>query len=125
MLRYRLYEIDRILSRTVSYTLLVALLAGVFFGAVTLLTSFLSDESDLVTAGATLLVAGLFTPVRRRVQTWVDRRFNRSRFDAQRVIDSFAGSLRDQVDSDQVVDGWVGVVKETMQPKSVSVWVRQ
>ncbi len=124
ILRYRLYEIDRILSRTVSYTVLVALLAGAFFGAVTLLTSIVESESDLVTAAATLLVASLFNPMRKRVQAWVDRRFNRSRYDAQRVMDHFAESLRDQVDSDEVVTGWVGVVNETMQPAAVGVWIR-
>ena len=125
VLRYRLYEIDRILSRTVSYTLLVALLAGVFFGSVTLLTTILSPDSDLVTAAATLLVAGLFNPVRRRLQAWVDRRFNRSRYNAQVVIDEFVTTLRDRGEADRVVDGWVGVVNQTMQPTSVSVWVRQ
>ena len=70
-------------------------------------------------------MAALFNPVRKRVQGWVDRRFNRSRYDAQKVMDRFAGSLRDQVDSHEVVDGWVGVVAQTMQPESVSVWVRE
>jgi hypothetical protein len=71
------------------------------------------------------VVAALFNPVRTRVQAWVDRRFNRSRYDTQRVMDRFAGSLRDQVDTEQVVNGWVDVVSETMQPSSVAVWVRQ
>ena len=125
VLRYRLYEIDRILSRTVSYTLLITLLAAAFFGAVTLLTSVLSSDSDLVTAAATLLVAGLFNPLRRRVQAAVDRRFNRSRYDTQRVMDRFAGSLRNQLDSHQVMTGWVAVVNETMQPAAVGVWIRE
>jgi hypothetical protein len=125
VLRYRLYEIDRIISRTVSYTVLVGLLAAVYVGGVTGLTSLLPDQSRLVVAATTLAVAALFNPVRRMVQGLVDRRFNRSRYDTQRVMDRFAGSLRDQVDSEEVVDGWVGVVSETMQPRSVSVWVRQ
>ena len=125
VLRYRLFEIDRILSRTVSYTVVVVLLAAVYVGGVTGLTSLLPDQSRLVVAATTLMVAALFNPVRRRVQGWVDRRFNRSRYDTQRVMDRFAGSLRHQVDSDEVVEGWVGVVSETMQPSSVSVWVRQ
>ncbi len=124
LLRYRLYEIDRILSRTVSYTMVVALLAGVFFGAVTLLTSILSTESDLVTAAATLLVAGMFNPMRKRIQGWVDRRFNRSRYDAQRVMDGFADSLRDGADGIEVTQGWIEVVSETMQPSAVGIWVR-
>ncbi len=125
VLRYRLYEIDRILSRTVSYTLVVGSLAAVFFGTVTLLTSILSTSSDLVTAAATLLVAGLFNPVRRRVQAWVDRRFNRSRYDAQMVMDQFSESLRDMVDPNAVVRGWLGVVSETMQPVAMTVWVSE
>jgi hypothetical protein len=123
--RYRLYEIDRIVSRTVSYTLVVVILGAVYVGGVTWLTSLLPDQSQLVVAATTLAVAALFNPVRRRVQMWVDRRFNRSRYDTQRVMDRFAGSLRDQVDAEAVVDGWVGVVSETMQPTSVSVWVRE
>ena len=122
--RHGLYEIDRLVSRTVTYAVVVGLLTAVFFGMITLLTLVLPAESDLATAASTLAVAALFNPVRRRMQAVVDHRFNRSRYDAQRVIDRFAGSLRDQVDSDQVMDGWVGVVTETMQPTSVSVWVR-
>lgn len=123
--RYRLYEIDRIMSRTVSYTVLVVVLFAVFSGTVTALTSVLSPDSDLVTAAATLLVAGLFNPIRRRVQDWVDRRFNRSRYDTQRVIDQFSGSLRDEVDPERVVEGWIGVVGETMEPAAVGVWMRK
>ncbi|MGH8953149.1 MAG: hypothetical protein ACRDX9_17225 [Acidimicrobiia bacterium] len=125
VLRYRLYEIDRIVSRTISYLLVVGLLAAVFFAVVTAVGSLLQTESDLAVAASTLAVAALFNPVRKRVQGWVDRRFNRSRYDAQKVVDSFAGSLRDPVDSDEVVRGWVGVVSETMQPASVAVWVRE
>jgi hypothetical protein len=125
VLRYRLYEIDRIVSRTVSYTAVVVLLVAVYVGGVTWLSSLLPDQSRLVVAATTLAVAALFNPVRRRVQDLVDRRFNRSRFDTQRVMDRFAGSLRDQVDSEQVVDGWVEVVAETMQPAAVGVWLRE
>jgi len=125
ILRYRLYEIDRIVSRTVSYAVVVGLLGLVFFGVVTLLTSLLPAESDLAVAGSTLAVAALFNPVRKRVQVWVDRRFNRSRYDAQKVMDGFAGSLRDRVDPDGVVEGWVRAVSETMQPSTVAVWVRE
>jgi hypothetical protein len=124
VLRYRLYEIDRIVSRTVSYTVVVVVLAAVYVGAVTWMTTLLPDQSELVVAATTLGVATLFNPVRTRVQGWVDRRFNRSRYDMQRVMDGFAGSLRDQVDADQVVEGWVGVVSETMQPASVAVWTK-
>jgi MFS family permease len=124
VLRYRLYDIDRIVSRTVSYSVVVVLLAAIYVGAVTWLTTLLPDQSELVVAATTLAVATLFNPVRKRVQGWVDRRFNRSRYDMQLVMDGFAGSLRDQVDAEMVMDGWVGVVNETMQPASVGVWMR-
>ena len=124
VLRYRLFEIDRLISRTVAYVLVVGLLGVVFFAAITLLTSVLPAQSDLAIAASTLAVAALFNPVRKRVQTAVDRRFNRSRYDAQRVMDRFAGSLQDRVGSQEVVEGWVEVVSETMQPASVGVWVR-
>lgn len=124
IVRYRLYEIDRILSRTVSYVIVVGLLAALFFVGVTALSSILPTESPLAVAGSTLAVAGSFNPVRRRVQSWVDRRFNRSRYDAVQVVERFVGSLQDKVDGPEVVDGWVGVVSETMQPASVGVWLR-
>ena len=123
--RYRLYEIDRLVSRTVSYLLVVGLLAAGFIGAVTAAGSLLQTDSDLAVAASTLAVAALFNPLRKRVQDWVDRRFNRSRYDAQKVMDSFSGSLRDQVDPDRVVEGWVGVVSTTMQPAAAGVWVRE
>ena len=110
VLRYRLYEIDRIVSRTVSYTLVAGLLAVVFFGVVTLLTSLLQAESDLAIAGSTLAVAAVFNPLPPPGPGGVDRRFNRSRYDAQRVADEFAETLRDRVDPVEVVEGWVGVV---------------
>jgi hypothetical protein len=125
VLRYRLYEIDRLISRTVSYLLVVGVLAAVFFGVVTATSTLLDTSDDLVIAASTLAAAALFNPVRKRVQGWVDRRFNRSRYNAQLVVDQFAGSLRDQVDTEEVVDGWVGVVAETMQPVSAGVWVRE
>jgi len=122
--RHGLYEIDRVISRTVGYVLVVGLLGAGYFGAISFLTYVLPADSQLAVAGSTLAVAALFNPVRKRVQRWVDRRFNRSRYDAQKVVDRFAGSLRDRVDSEEVVDGWVAVVTETMQPASVGTWVR-
>ena len=123
--RHGLYEIDRVISRTVGYVLVVGVVAAAYLGAVTGLTSILPDQSQLAVAGSTLAAAALFNPVRKRVQGMVDRRFNRSRYDAQRVMDRFAGSLRDQVDTGEVLDGWVGVVAETMQPATAAVWVRE
>jgi hypothetical protein len=125
VVRYRLYEIDRLISRTVSYVIVVGVLAAVFAGIVTLASSLLQTDSDLAIAASTLAVAALFNPLRRRVQAAVDRRFNRSRYDAERVMDGFAGNLRDEVDPDRVVGGWVSVVDETMKPSSAGVWVRE
>lgn len=122
--RFRLYEIDRIVSRTVSYLLVVGLLAAIFVAAVTAAGSLLDTDSDLTIAASTLAVAALFNPVRKRVQNGVDRRFNRSRYDAAKVMEGFTDSLRDQVDPVRVIDGWVGVVAETMQPATAGVWVR-
>jgi hypothetical protein len=103
----------------------VAALLLVVYGLIVLgLGSFLGRDNPLAVAGATLGAAALFNPVRHRVRGWVDRRFNRSRYDAEQVIGSFVGSLRDQVDTTGLVDGWVGVVSETMQPRSVGAWIR-
>ena len=87
--------------------------------------SLLQTDSDLAIAASTLAVAALFNPLRKRVQNWVDRRFNRSRYDAQKVMDGFSGSFRDQVDPARVIEGWVGVVAQTMQPAAAGVWVRE
>ena len=123
--RYRLYELDRILSRTVSYAVVVGSLAALFFGIVGFLSSRLAAGSDLATAGSTLAVAALFNPLRNRVRSWVDRRFNRARYDIERVLEGFAASLRDGVDHNDVARGWVDVVSQTMQPTTVGLWVRE
>jgi hypothetical protein len=125
ILRYRLYDIDRVISRTVSYVIVIGLLAFVYALGVTGLTTLLDTDSPLVVAGSTLAVAALFNPLRRRVQRWVDHRFNRTRYDAERVMAGFTGSLRDEVDPDSVVAGWVSVVNKTMHPASSGVWVRE
>lgn len=123
VLRYRLYDINRVISRTVTYALVIGLLTlGVALVA-TLTASQFKDPR--MVAATTLAVAALFNPLRKRVQVWADRRFNRSRYDAQQVMDEFAGTLRDRVRPEGVVDGWVGVVRETMQPGGVGVWMRQ
>lgn len=124
ILRYRLYEIDRIISRTVSYGAVVALIAAVFFGSVTLLGSLLPDDSPLSVAASTLSVAALFNPLRRRVQRFVDKLFNRSRYDAGRTIDAFSARLRSEVDLDQLARDLQGVAAETMQPASLALWLR-
>lgn len=122
VLKYRLYDIDRILSRTFSYAVVVTVLVGAYLGLAAAIGS--QFKEPLAVAASTLAGAALFNPLRRRVQTAVDRRFNRSSYDTAQVMDRFAGSLRDEVDSDQVVQGWVGVVEETMQPSAVGVWLR-
>jgi hypothetical protein len=125
ILRYRLYEIDRIISRTVTYFVVVALLGVIYLVGLAALTVFLPSDSPLAVAGSTLAAAALFNPVRRRVQGWVDRHFNRSRYDAERVMDQFTESLRDHAESGEVVRGWLGVVSQTMQPSFAGVWVRE
>ncbi len=123
--RYRLYDIDRIISRTIAYLLVVALLGLVVVGLASLLALFLPSDDPLVVAVSTLVVFALFTPVRRRVQAAVDRRFNRSRYDAALVVESLTGLLRERVDPEGVVDDWREIVEETMQPTAVGVWVRE
>lgn len=120
--RYRLYDIDRIISRTVTYAIVVALLAG----AVALVATLVSTrfESPLVVAATTLGVAAVFNPLRRRVQHVVDRRFNRSRYDHERVVESFVTRLRDQVDPGLLIADWSQVATDTMEPSAVGVWVR-
>jgi hypothetical protein len=124
ILRYRLYEIDRIVSRTVTYALVAGLLALTYFGVIALLTSLLPPSSPLAVAGSTLVVAALFNPLRRRMHRLVDRRFNRSRYDAQQVADRFARDLQDDPGQGSLVADLLGVVSETMQPSVVSLWVR-
>lgn len=127
ILRYHLYEIDRIITRTAAYAVLVTVLGGVFaVGVVVVPNLIMSGEAPpWLVAATTLLVAALFNPLRKMIQTSVDRRFNRSRYDAERVVDRFTDSLRDRVNEDSVVDGWIAVVSETMQPASVGIWMRE
>jgi hypothetical protein len=125
VLRYRLYDLDRIVSRTVTYVVVAALLLGTYGLVVLGLGSFMGSENPLAVAGATLTAAALFNPVRKRMGRWVDRRFNRTRYNAERVIDDFAAALQDRVDPDEVVAGWVDVVSETMHPDAVNAWIRR
>ncbi len=122
--RYRLFEIDRIISRTAAYTVVAAVLALVFIASVTLTQQLLPVESQFGVVVSTLVVAALFNPLRLRVQTAVDRRFNRSRYDAQQVVAEFSNRLSNQTDMDQLAEDLAVVVTETMQPSSVGVWVR-
>lgn len=124
VLRFRLYEIDRIVSRTVTYAVVTALLLGIYLVVAILPSTLLRSESDLLVAGATLLAAAAFVPARRRVQTAVDRRFNRSRYDAARVVDGFATHLRQQMDLGDLANDLSAAVHRTVQPASVSLWLR-
>jgi hypothetical protein len=125
ILRYRLYAIDRIVSRTVSYGLLVGLLAFVYVGGVFVVGSVLPEaQTDLGVAASTLAVAVLFTPLRQRLQRAVDRRFNRSRYNAERVIEEFARRLRNQVDLGEVSSGLRLVLDRTIQPVTTQIWLR-
>jgi hypothetical protein len=124
ILRYRLYDIDRIVSRTVTYAAVAGVLAITYFGVVALLTTLLPPRSPLAVAGSTLVVAALFNPLRRRLHALVDRRFNRSRYDAEQVADKFARGLQDDLGQGGLTSGLLRVVAETMQPTVLSVWVR-
>jgi hypothetical protein len=124
ILRYRLYDLDRIVSRTLAYGLLTVVLGLGYAGVVLLLGQLLGRESSLAVAGATLAVAAVFQPARRRVQRLVDRRFNRRRYDAARTIQGFSVRLRQQVDLDALTAQLLAVVDQTMQPTQVSLWLR-
>ncbi|HEY8044080.1 MAG TPA: hypothetical protein VIF35_07445 [Streptosporangiaceae bacterium] len=123
ILKYRLYDIDRILSRTVAYAIITGLLLGVYAGLVLLATQVLRFSSPVAVATSTLAAAALFTPLRRRVQRAVDRRFNRARYDADRTVALFAARLQDAVDLGTVRADLQATVSASLQPAHVSVWV--
>jgi len=123
ILKYRLYEIDRIISRTLAYAIVTGLLVGVYAGLVLLATEVLRVHTPVAVAAATLAAAALFSPVRRRVQHAVDRRFNRARYDAERMVAEFAGRLQDAVDPDAVRADLAGVVLAALEPTHMSVWL--
>ena len=128
ILRYRLYEIDRIVSRTISWALVTGLLAGVLLvgvAAIQALLAPLTQENTIAVAASTLAVAALFQPVRRRVQRAVDRRFHRSRYDAERTLHAFAGHLRDEVDLARLNDAVVGTANDAVRPSSSGLWLRE
>ena len=128
ILRYRLYDIDRIINRTLVYGLLTAVLGGGYAGAVLVLGQLFggvsSDPPSWVVAGATLAVAALFRPTRRRLQQAVDLRFNRRKYNAATTIQAFSTRLRDQIDLDTLSTELLAVVDQTMEPIRVSFWLR-
>jgi uncharacterized membrane protein YhdT len=130
ILRYRLYDIDIIINRTLVYGSLTLMLALVYFGGVTatqaLLGTLTGQEQlpQLVVVASTLLIAALFTPLRRRIQSFIDRRFYRRKYDARKTLEAFSAKLRNDTDLATLSDDLVGVVRETMQPAHVSLWLR-
>jgi len=127
ILRYRLFDIDRLISRTLVYGLLTALLAGVYTTGVFVAGRLLDPargRSELAVAASTLAVAALFQPLRRRIQRLVDRRFNRSRYDAVRTVAAFSSRLREEIDLDSLSAELLAVVDQTMQPTEASLWFR-
>ena len=125
ILRYRLYDIDRIVSRTVSYGIVTALLAGAYAGLVLLATRELRFSSEVAVAVSTLVAAAAFNPVRRRVQHLVDRRFNRARYDSDLTVAAFAARLQDEVDFEAVRTDLAGTVQRALEPEHMSVWIRK
>ena len=123
ILKYRLYEIDRIISRTLAYAIVTGLLVGVYAATVLLATQVLRVHTPVAVAASTLAAAALFNPLRRRVQRAVDRRFNRARYDADQTVAAFAARLKDAVDLDSVRDDLAGVVHQALEPAHVSVWI--
>jgi len=128
ILRYRLFDIDVIIRRTTSYAIITALLALVYLGSVVVFQRLFGDltgqNSTVAVVLSTLLIAALFLPIRRRVQDLIDRRFNRTRYDAEKTLERFAATARDETDLDALLAELQRVIQETMQPESVSIWLR-
>jgi hypothetical protein len=126
--RYRLYQIDLIINRTLVYGSLTTVLVALYFGGIVLLqrlfVALTSEQSTLAVVASTLLIAALFNPLRRRIQSFIDRRFYRNKYDAAKTLEAFSATLRDETDLDALSDDLVGVVRETMQPVHVTLWLR-
>jgi N-terminal 7TM region of histidine kinase len=125
VLKYRLYDIDQVISRTLAYAIVTGLLIGVYAGLVLLATQVLEIKSPVAVAGSTLVAAALFSPLRSRVQRAVDHRFNRARYDADQTVAAFAARLKDAVDLDSVRHDLAEVVDQVLEPAHVSVWISQ
>jgi hypothetical protein len=128
ILRYRLYDIDILINRTLVYGSLTITLVALYFGGIVVLQRvfvFLTgQQSTLAVVASTLLIAALFNPLRRRIQSFIDRRFYRKKYDARKTLEAFSAKLRDETNLDALSDDLVGVVRETMQPSHVSLWLR-
>jgi hypothetical protein len=122
IMKFRLYDIDRIISRTLAYALVTGTLVGVYAGLVLLATRVFTLRSPVAVAASTLVAAAMFSPLRRRVQRAVDRKFNRARYDADQTVAAFAGRLQDAVDLGTVHADLTGVVNRALEPTHVSVW---
>src|SRR3712207_294366 len=128
ILKYRLYDIDIIINRALVYGSLSAMLVALYFGGIVVLqrvfVTLTGQQSTLAVVASTLLIAALFTPLRRRIQSLIDRRFYRRKYDARKTLEDFSAQLRNETDLEALSDDLVGVVRETMQPAHVSLWLR-